>query len=253
MLGLMLKILLTLAAISVLLVSNGCGGSDSSSGPGTVLGGGSDTIFVGKLPDGSPMVLEVFTNTGKSWTGDFAVAAETGPYAYQTGAFEGSVEGTVVNATCEMGDGTEFELTGTANQDGSLELMRSDIPGKTLRFAPTTATSQKSRADHSFTISTGHTSGRATVSDQPRYNQNGMRAYDGKWNGTPIRLWSYDSGRASLNIYLDNRFISTTILLSYRLADFPTATVSGTSEILYDAINPATRFMFASTLKVSPP
>ncbi|RYG43697.1 hypothetical protein EON79_16495 [bacterium] len=248
----MSKFLLISATIPLLMCLSGCGGSDSSSESGAI-GGGSETIFVGTLPDGAPMILEVFAHSGKSWTGDFAVASETGPYAFQTGAFEGSIEGMVVNATCETGDGTEFQLTGSANQDGSLDLMRSDIPGKTLRFVPQTVTPRRTRADRSFTINTGHTRGRATVSDQPRHEMNGVRAYDGFWNGTPIRIWSYDSGRASLNIYLDYRFISTTILSSYRLSDFPTATVTGTSEILYDCTNPATRFTFPSTLKVSPP
>lgn len=210
-------------------------------------------MFEAKLPDNSPMALEVFSNSGVSWTGDFAVGAESGPYAFQTGAFEGSIQGMVVNATCETGDGKEFELSGTANGDGTLDLMRSDIPGQTLHFVPKPVTSPQSRANHSFTIRTGHTSGRATVSDVPKHEMSGVRAYDGTWNGTPIRIWSYDSGRASLNIYLDYRFISTTVLSSYRLRDFPTVTTSGTSEILYDCVSPASRFMFVSSLTVSPP
>lgn len=247
------KFLPPIAAVSLLMLLNGCGGSDSSSNSRTPLGGGSDTVFLATLPDGSPMALEVFLNSGGSWTGDFAVGAETGPYAFQTGAFEGSVEGTTVEAICEMGDGTEFRLNGTANRDGSLDLVRSDIPGQTLHFVPQTVTSQTTRADRSFTINTGHTSGRATVSDVPRQNVGFAKAYDGTWNGTPIRLWIYSTGRASLNIYLDRSFISTTIFPTYRLEDFPTATLKGTSEILYDATSPAMRFMFESNVKVSPP
>lgn len=213
-------------------------------------------MFVATLPDGSQMALEVFNNSNGTWTGDFAVAAETGPYAFQTGAFEGSIDGSAVEATCEIGDGTEFQLTGTVNRDGSLDLTRSDIPGQTLHFVLSTetpSTSQPSRADLSFKINTEHDSGRATVSDKPVHNLSGVKAYDGKWNGTPIRMWAYDSGRATLYIYLDDRFISTTTLSKYRLSDFPTATVRGTSEILYDCKNPNARFTFTSSLTVSPP
>jgi hypothetical protein len=244
---------LPVVAVTLLVLLNGCGGSNSSSGAGTDLGGGSETVFTTTLPDGSPMVLEVFLNFGGSWTGDFAVGAETGPYAFQAGAFEGSIQGSAVEATCETGDGKEFQLTGTANRDGTLDLTRSDIPGQTLRFVPETVTLHPTRANLSFSINTGHTRGRATVSDQPRHTLTGVKAYDGTWNGTPIRLWAYDSGRASLNVYLDRRFISTTILPTYRLSDFPTATVTGTSEILYDCESPATRFMFDGKLTVSPP
>ncbi|AIE84561.1 hypothetical protein OP10G_1193 [Fimbriimonas ginsengisoli Gsoil 348] len=204
------------------------------------------------LPDGSPMVLEVLPDSSDHWNGDFVVAAETGIYAFQEGVFEGSVKGSSVEATCELEDGAEFQLTGKMNRDGSLDLIRSDISGQTLHFVRQAASPHPSRANISFNLTTGPMSGVATISDQPDFNSGGVKGYSGTWNDAFLRVWLYDSGPANLNVHPDNRSSAMSSRFSFRLSNFASTTVTVDNEITYDRATPSKRFSFKGSFRISP-
>ena len=197
--------------------------------------------FSAILPDGSPMVIEILDNEHGLWVGEFAVATETGPYAHQTGSFEGTLSGNVLNATCEVFDGTEFTMTGTADGDKSLSLTRSDIPGVVLTFLPVTPlpAAMASRSDASFHFTAGSTNGRVVISSSPHaIHSNGtLTEYRGAWLGMPVTYWAYSSGYASCVIYVDPMCIITSNFAVYKLTDFPTATVTGTGQMtMYSSV-----------------
>jgi hypothetical protein len=233
------------------MILNGCGGSTSGSGPGNPLAGREASEYVATLPDGSPMMLEVLPDSGEHWNGDFAVAAETGIFAFQQGVFEGSVKGAEIEATCETGEGIEFQLTGRLNSDGSLDLVRSDISSQTLHFVRQTAP-KSSRANKSFILNTGLMTGTAIISDQPDSNFTGVKGYSGSWNGAFVRVWLYDSGWAAINVHPGNKMAVSSKRFLFKLVDFATKTTTVENEILYDCPDPVKRFTFKGSITVSP-
>ena len=175
------------------------------------------------------MELEIFANDAMEWCGDFAVATETGPYAHQTGSFEGKLTGTSINAECETGDGTQFQLTGTANGDASFNLTRSDIPGVVLTFLPVKQMSPVHFADTSFILNSSGTNARAVVSTSPYSSQNGLLEYRGTWNGVNLTFWSYSSGYASLAVQVNDWAIGTLNFTNYKITDTGTAKLNSAS------------------------
>ena len=240
--------------LGLALALNGCGGSSSSSGGTPTIGASKE--FQANLPDGSSMVLEVFTDSAGVWSGEFAVAAETGPYAHQVGSFEGTDSGSSVTAVCETSDGTQFTISGTKNGAKSYQLTRSDVAGTVLTFLPVTASAgAASRADTSFNLNVGGTSGQVTVSTTPASIQGGgtMYEYRGTWQGVPATFWSYTSGYATVVLYVDPFAIDTVSFLSYKLTDFPTATKDSSSArvTVYSTVTKS-QFRFDSKATASP-
>jgi len=219
------------------LAIGGCGGSSSSSGSGTN-GGVAFEEFTATLPDGSAMELEVLANANGVWAGEFAVAAETGPYAYQVGSFEGKVSGNTLTATCEISGGGEFTLTGSANGDKGLKLTRSDIAGTVLDFVPITPrVLAESRADVSFNLDTGSAKGRVVISDSPYSRFAPLTEYRGSWLGLSVTFWQYDSGRANCNIFVDPACILTANFQQYKLSDFSSSTATGEGQMtMYSSV-----------------
>jgi len=218
------------------------------------IGGTSSQQFRAILPDGSPMEIDIIGNDSFGWSGDFAVSAETGPFAFQVGRFHGSITGTSIAANCITGDGTEFTLNGTANGSSRLSLTRSDIPGIVLDFEllKPPATLQKPMAEVGFTLNTGKTSGRLTISDQPFYSDPNMKRYRGTWQGLPAQFVAYSNGSAWVDSGTESAY-SLTSISNYRLTDFATATRSSNSgEIgMYPPVGKEIRYPFAGC-KVSP-
>lgn len=244
--------------ICLLLCLCGCGGSNSAA-TSTEVGGLPLSQFQATLPDGSPMEIEILANDDRAWEGEFAVAAETGPYAHQTGTFEGSIAGNRLTATCQTPDGATFDFAGTTSGTG-LQLTRSDIPGTVLNFQPVTPMPQKSsRADTSFNLSIGGTtgstgsSGRVTLSTSPFSVQGTLTEYRGTWLGLNVTFWAYSSGYASIVTYCNDYAVNTANFSSYRLSDFATARVSSGSGRLsvYSAVTKS-QFQFPNQSNVSP-
>src|SRR5450432_240735 len=102
---------------SLFVVLIGCGGSSSNPTGVPQEGGTSLSQFQATLPDGSVMELEILANDSLNWSGEYAVAAETGPYAFQDGTFDGTINGEAVTLNCDNDDGTSFTMTGTAKGD----------------------------------------------------------------------------------------------------------------------------------------
>src|SRR5476651_2315538 len=127
----MAKYWLPSVVASLFIVLCGCGGSNSVSGAGAGPAEGGSTLsqFQATMPDGSVMELEILTNDNLNYAGEYAVSAQTGPYAFQDGTFDGTIVGSSVTLTCDNDDGTSFTMTGTANGDSGFQLTRSDIPG----------------------------------------------------------------------------------------------------------------------------
>lgn len=230
----MRKASLFIPAVSMMLLAAGCGGSGSSGSTGNP-GGVALEEFSATLPDGSPMEIEIFTNHDGIWAGEFAVATETGPYAHQVGAFQGTSENGTLSATCECIDGTEFTLTGRELSNGSLSLTRSDIPGTTLAFNALAASHAQTRADVSFTLTnsgTSGSSGRATISTTPYFSNADAKEYRGKWRGLDITLFMYTAGICMITIRINDYTINTLYYLNYKLSDVGVATAtSGTGSI----------------------
>ncbi len=175
---------------------NGCGGSGSGSSPST---GGSDfEVFEATLPDGSPMTLEVYYNTGSQWEGAFEVDATAGPYASQAGTFGGSISGKNVTAVCALSDGGTFQLVGIANGDAGMKLTRSDIPGNVLAFKPVAGTAAMTTGTFKITYTLGlayasNMTGTAIFQSTP-FDYGYMQQFSGTWQSFPIRLNVSDFG-----------------------------------------------------------
>lgn len=212
------------------LALNGCGGSSSGSN-GNPGGGTAFSEYSANLPDGSPMIIEVLADENGVWAGEFVVATETGAYAHQVGSFEGIISGRNIAATGEIMGGDEFQMNGTINSDGSWSLTRSDIPA-TLTFRPVPHTEPaQARGEASFNFNTGTNSGRVVLNSTPYAVHNGgeITEYRGKWNNLDATFWSYRSGLGNLVIYVDPMCIATSVWTSYRISDFPTATVASSN------------------------
>ena len=218
-------------------------------------GGVSLSQYQATLPDGSLMEIEIFANDSLAWNGDFAVAAETGPYAHQTGSFQGTITGSQLNATCEAADGTSFQLSGTSNGDSSFTLVRSDIPGTTLTFLPVLQSGPVKRAETSFNLNTNNTSGRVVLSTTPFSVQGSgtMTEYRGTWLGLNVTFWAYASGYASVIVYVNDFAISTSNFSSYKLIDFGSANLTAASGrvSVYSAVT-RSQFQFKNLASVSP-
>jgi len=255
----MAKFWMPICLAAFALTLNGCGGSGSGSSTPTI-DPASGTIlpeYTANLPDGSPMELEIMHEGDGVISGTFAVAAVTGPYAFQTGIFEGSVAGGTVDLDCEMSDGTEFTMTGTQSGSG-LRLTRSDIAGTVLNFvvqAPNPDFVLNTRAEASFLITTGGTNGRATISTTPFSVQGGgvLTEYRGTWQGVPVTFWAYNNGAANIVLYVDPLALDSITFASYKLSDLSTATVSTTSAQI-SAYSSTTRsiFKFKHSVTCSP-
>jgi len=223
------------------------------------VGGAPLSQYEAILPDGSAMEIEILANDKLAWEGEFAVATETGPYAHQTGSFEGTVSGKTLTATCEAVDGTTFTLTGTANGT-SLQLTRSDIPGTVLNFQPVQPLSPAAtRADTSFNLKTGGSTGstgstgRVTLSTSPYSVQGTMTEYRGTWLGLNLTYWAYSSGYASMVIYCNDYAVETANFNTLRISDLGTVTQIGTSGRI-SVYSPVTKsqFHFPNISTVSP-
>jgi len=225
-------IALTLVAIG------GCGGSSSNSSSGTN-GGVAFEEFTTTLPDGSAMELEVLANANGVWAGEFAVSAETGPYAHQTGSFEGKVSGNTLTATCEISDGGEFTLTGSANGDKGLKLTRSDIAGTVLNFVPVTPrVLAESRANVSFKLDAGASTGRVVISDSPYYRISTITEYRGSWLGLRVSFWQWDDGHSTCDVYVDPSCIIAADFEQYKLSNFSSSTAIGEGRMtMYSSIS----------------
>ncbi len=250
----MSKCWVLIVGVAGLLVSGGCGGSSSSDASTSGVGGADLSQFQTTLPDGSVMQLEVFHNADGTWDGNYAVAAITGPYAFQTGAFEGSINGTSITAFCSNSDGTLFQLTGTANGETSLSLSRSDIPGTALTFTAVAPPRLSQRTTTtSFLLNTGAQSARATFSTTPYSSNSVMTEYRGTWNNLPVTFWSYSQGSASIILYVDSLCIETMNFTTYRLSDFPTITQkSAISQTTTYSNTIKAQVRFNGTVMVSP-
>jgi hypothetical protein len=199
------------------------------------------------------MELEIFSNDNVSYSGDYAVSAETGPYAYQDGTFDGAITGGTVTFNCQNDDGTSFTMSGTANGDLGFQLTRSDIPGATLTFTPVAAPKVKSQADVSFNLNVTGTSGRCTISDQPFSSSNGLTEYRGTWQGLKVTFWAYSSGYATISISVNDYAIDNLTYASYRLADFSTVSKNSSSGYM-NVYSPLTKTIvkFGAVGAVSP-
>ncbi len=159
---------------SMFIVLCGCGGSNSAQPGSAQEGGTSLSQYQATLPDGSTMELEILTNDNLNWSGEYAVSAQAGPYAFQDGTFDGTINGDSVTLNCDNDDGTSFTMTGTSKGDNGFQLTRSDIPGTVLNFTTVTPSKVKAAADVSFNLNVTGTSGRCVLSDQPYSNANGL-------------------------------------------------------------------------------
>jgi len=226
---------------SLFIVLSGCGGSNSvSSQSGAQVGGASLSQFQATLPDGSVMELEILANDNLNWSGDYAVSAETGPYAHQDGSFNGSKNGESVTLSCDNDDGTSFTMTGTANGDNGFQLTRSDIPGTVLNFTPVAPPKRKGLADVSFNLNVTGTSGRCVLSDQAYSSSNGLTEYRGTWQGLKVTFWAYNSGYANIVIYVNDFAIDSLNFSAYRLSDFSTVSKNSSSAYM-NVYSPVTK------------
>ncbi len=227
----MTKFWVPVISASMLFLLIGCGGSSSSTSSVVPVAGAPLSEYSAVLPDGSPMELEIFSDNSQSWSGDFAVATETGAYAHQTGSFEGTVTGNAINATCEPLDGESFHLNGTVVNDTTLRLTRSDIPGVVLDFHLVHPAPKVSRGEVSFNFNAGSTNARLTMSNTPYSVQAGgtMTEYRGQWQGLNVTFWAYSSGYATLVIQLNDIAIASISFANYKLSDFATVTANSAS------------------------
>lgn len=252
----MTKLWLSACAVAFALMLNGCGGSGTSS-PTVDPGNSLLPQYTANLPDGSPMDIEIMHEGDGVISGTFAVAAATGPYAFQSGDFEGSVSGNSVTLVCEANDGTEFQMTGQQVGNG-FHLTRSDIPGTVLNFTFQAASPDfllKNRADASFLITTGGTNGRMTISTTPYSTQGGgvLTEYRGTWQGVPATFWSYNTGAANIVLYVDPLAIDSFTFSNYRISDLSSATVSTTNGQISAYSNPTKSvFRFKNPVTCSP-
>lgn len=235
------------------LVLSGCGGSSSVSAGSATEGGTSLSQFQATLPDGSVMELEILSNDHLSWSGEYAVSAETGPYAYQDGTFDGTINGDSVTLDCDNDDGTAFTMTGLAEGDAGFRLTRSDIPGTILNFTPVTPLPVKALAQVSFNLNVTGTNGRCSLSDQPYSSSNGLTEYRGTWQGINVTFWSYSSGYANISIQVNDYAIDSLNYASYRLSDFSTVSKNSSSGYV-NVYSPATKAIlkFGAVGAVSP-
>jgi len=249
----MAKYWLPSVVASLFVVLCGCGGGSSLSSGTPREGGASLSQFQATMPDGSTMELEILSNDNLSWSGDYAVSAETGPYAYEDGTFDGTISGDNVTLTCLNDDGTSFTMTGTSNGDSGFKLTRSDIPGTVLTFTPVPQPAVTSLADVSFNLNVTGASGRCVISDQPFSSSNGLTEYRGTWQGLKTTFWSYSSGYANIVIYVNDYAIDSLNFATYRLSDFASVT-KGSNTGYMNVYSPVTKVIlkFGAVGTVSP-
>jgi hypothetical protein len=245
--------------ISLLLASlffalTGCGGSNGVGSTADPAGGVSLSQYQATLPDGSPMEMEIFADDSNGWSGNFAVASVTGPYAEQTGSFQGTVTNGAVNATGDIDSGGTFQLTGTDDGDAGFHLTRSDLPGVVLNFTKVAAPTKGSRATVTFKLDGNGTSGQCALSDQPFSSTNGITEYRGTWQSCKVTFWSYSTGYANIVIYVNDFAIYNITLASYRLSDFASVTKAASSASLsiYNPISKVVMRYNAAASTVSP-
>jgi hypothetical protein len=248
----MRKIGILIPTVSILLLTGGCGGSSST---GSVGNGGGVSLeeFTATLPDGSPMEIEILSNHDGTWVGEFAVAAEAGPYSHQAGTFEGTSESGRLNATCECSDGTEFTMTGRELTNGSLSLSRSDIPGVTLTFQAISSPHIQTRADATFNLNTNGSSGQGSISTTPFSTNASMTEYRGKWRGLNITMWMYPSGYCVLVTNVNDFALNSTNFSSYKLSDVGVKTTTSSSGY-FNAYSPVSREItkYGNSVTLSP-
>jgi len=250
---LMAKYWLPSVIATLFIVLTGCGGSNNvASGSGTQVGGASLSQYQATLPDGSVMELEILADDSLNWEGEYAVSAETGPYAHQDGTFDGTISGDSVTLNCQNDDGTSFTMTGTGNGQG-FQLTRSDIPGTVLNFTPVTPLAPKGRADVSFNLNVTGSSGRCVLSDSAYSSSNGLTEYRGTWQGLKVTFWAYSSGYANIVIYVNDYAIDSLSYASYRLTDFTTVSKNSSNGYM-NVYSPVTKVIlkFGAVGAVSP-
>jgi len=232
----------------------GCGGSSSSVPGEPTVGGTSMEQFQATMPDGSVMNLDIFSNDNINYSGDYAVSAETGPYAYQDGTFDGTIVGDMVTLNCQNNDGTSFTMTGTANGDLGFQLTRSDVPGTTLNFSEVPAPKVRANTtDVSFNLNATGSNGRCVMSTQVFSKQGGMTEYHGVWQGCNVIFWAYDSGYANIVIYINDYAIDSLTYASYRFSDFSTVSKNASAGYM-NVYNPKSKVIlkFGAVGAVSP-
>jgi len=198
------------------------------------------------------MEIEVFGNDAMGWSGTFAVAATTGPYAFQSGSFIGKIQGTSITADCEAVDGTEFQLTGTANGDASFALTRSDIPGTLLTFTPVQQSGLVQRANVTFTLNTSGTSSQVVLSTSPYSTQGTLTEYRGTWKGLNLTFWSYSSGYASLALQVNDWAIGTINFSPFKISDIGATLSSVSGNVQMWSPVSKTMYKFGTSGSVSP-
>jgi len=135
------------------------------------------------------MDIEIIDEGAGVISGSFAVAATTGPYAFEVGSFIGTVTGDSVTVDCTTADDAEFQMTGTQGANG-LRLTRSDIPGTVLVFTLEAPSTQfravpTSTVQTNLTLGTGGTSGKLTISTSAYSVQGPLTEYRGTYAGVP--------------------------------------------------------------------
>jgi len=247
----------TLTALAFVL--NGCGGS-TSPGTSVIIGGGTNpSQYTANLPDGSPMDIEVVDEGAGVISGSFAVAATTGPYAFEAGAFEGSIVGNSVSVDCTTSDGTEFQMTGTQGSN-SFQLTRSDIPGTVLTFTFEAADTPSraiptSSVSTNCTLGTGGSSGKLTINTTPFSVQGGgvLTEYRGTYAGVAATFWQYNTGQANIVLNIDPITIDSATYSSLRVTDLPTVTAtSSTASLTSYSTTTRTQFKTRHILNLAP-
>ncbi|HSI71668.1 MAG TPA: hypothetical protein VK934_00705 [Fimbriimonas sp.] len=123
---------LYLAAFGLFALLSGCGGSESD---GVAPGPDSDfSVYTTQLPDGAEMDLVLAETVGGEWSGAMNEASETNPAENTSGMFSGTRTGNLVAAQIMTDTGATFEIEGSYRSDGTIHLVRSDLPGVTLVF-----------------------------------------------------------------------------------------------------------------------
>lgn len=105
----------------------------------------------------------------------------------------------------------------------------------------------------SFNLNCNGSNGRVTISNNPYSNSNGLTEYRGTWQGCNVTFWSYNSGYASIVIYINDYAIDNVEVSSYKLSDFGSVTKAASSAKM-SVWNPKSKAVmgFATSATVSP-
>lgn len=210
---------------------SGCGGASRGTTEGAASGELDLAVYQATLSDGTLMSIDFTTQKNGLYCGSFALGADKGTYAYQTGTFYGSCSGGLLTADCTTIDGKTFQLTGTVNQ--GLQLTRSDAPGEALKFTRLAAPAASRSTMSFFLDGLAGTKGTVTLNATPSSTtvsgSTTIREYKGTWQGVPATFWSYNNGAATLTVFIDPLCIMNANYAAYLPSDFGTKTLTAGS------------------------